>query len=100
MSLFATIERDAPEAAKLITIAHLASDFQDRRKSDPDKQLNILLYGYLTAVAATDSVKEDIERGLMSKSLSSVVKGLVQFGVPIDKVYLGEFIFSAPKGRT
>jgi hypothetical protein len=99
MSLFATIERDAPEAARLITLAHLASDFQERRKENPGKSLNILLYGYLTAVAATDSVKEDIERGLMTKSLSSAVKTLVQYGVPIDSVYLGEFVFSVPKGR-
>jgi hypothetical protein len=99
MSLFATIERDAPEAAKLITLAHLASDFQDKYKSSPDKRLSILLYPYLTAVAATDSVKEDIERGLMSKSLNSFVKTLVQYGVPIDSVYLGEFVFSGQKGR-
>jgi len=99
MSLFATIERDTPEAARLMTLAHLASDYQDKRNSNPDKQLNILLYGYLTAIAATDSVKQDIERGLMSKSLNSVVKTLIQFGVPIESVYLGEFVFSGPKGR-
>jgi len=45
MSLFATIERDTPEAARLMTLAHLASDYQDKRHSNPDKQLNILLYG-------------------------------------------------------
>ena len=99
MSLFATIERDAPEPVRVITLAHLASDFQDKYNSNPDKQLNILLYGYLTAVAATDSVKQDIERGLMNKSLNSVVKTLIQFGVPIENVYLGEFVFSGQKGR-
>lgn len=99
MALFATIERDSPEAVKMITLAHLASDFQDIRRIDPQKQVNILLYGYLTAVAATDTVKEDIERGLMNKSLSSVSKTLVQMGVPIDKLYLGEMVFSGPKGR-
>jgi hypothetical protein len=99
MSLFATIERDSPEAIKLITLAHLASDFQDKRRVYPQKQVNFLLYGYLTATAASDSVKQDIERDLMNRSLASISKTLVQMGVPIDKLYLGEMVFSAPKGR-
>jgi len=99
MALFATIERDSPEAIKLITLAHLASDFQDRRRVDPQKQVNVLLYGYLTATAASDSVKQDIERDLMNRSLSAISKTLIQMGVPIDKLYLGEMVFSAPKGR-
>jgi hypothetical protein len=99
MALFATIERDSPDAVKLITLAHLASDFRDRRRVDPQKQINILMYGYLTATAASDSVKQDIERDLMNRSLLSLSKTLVQMGVPIDKLYLGEMVFSGPKGR-
>lgn len=99
MALFATIERDSPESVKLITLAHLAADFKEKRSSAPYKQLNIIVYGYLTAVAASDSVKEEIERDLMKRSLSSITKTLVQYGVPIDKLYIGEFVFSAPKGR-
>ena len=99
MSLFATIGRDAPEADKLVTLAHLASDFQDKFRSATQKQVNILIYGYLTDVAATDSVKEDIERDLMNRSISSMSKSLVQMGVPIDKLYIGEFVFSSGKAR-
>lgn len=99
MALFATIERDSPEAAKLITLAHLAADFQDIRRVEPQKQVNILLYGYLTATAASDTVKEDIERGLMTRSLGAVSKTLVQMGVPINRLYLGDMVFSISKGR-
>ncbi|HSU24666.1 MAG TPA: hypothetical protein VLI65_01675, partial [Pyrinomonadaceae bacterium] len=89
MALFATLERDSPEADKLVTLAHLASDFQDRFRSDPQKGLNILMIGYLTAAAVGDAVKEEIERGLMNKSILSMSKTLTQMGVPIDKLYLG-----------
>jgi len=99
MALFATLERDSPEADKLVTLAHLASDFQDRFRSDPQKGLNILMIGYLTAAAVGDAVKEDIERGLMNKSLLSMSKSLTQMGVPIDKLYLGDLVFSSMKGR-
>lgn len=99
MALFATLERDSPEADKLITLAHLASDFQDKLRSEPHRQLGVFVYGYLTTTAASDAVKEDIERGLMGKSLSSISKTLMQMGVPIDKLYLGELVFSNSKGR-
>jgi len=99
MALFATIERDSPEAVKLITLAHLASDFQDRFRSDPQKKLDVLVIGYLTSAAAGDAIKEDIERGLMNKSLGSLSKTIVQMGVPIDKLYFGDLVFSSSKGR-
>ncbi len=99
MALFATIERDSPESVKLITLAHLAADFKEKRRSRPDRQLSIVLYGYLTAVAASDSIKEEIERGLMNKSLAAITKTLVGYGVPIDKLYIGEFVFSTSKAR-
>ncbi|MEP7074710.1 MAG: hypothetical protein ABI878_02785 [Acidobacteriota bacterium] len=99
MALFATLERDTPEPAKLITLAHLASDFQDRKKSSPEKQVNVLLYGYLTVAAASDNVKQEIERNLMNRSLSGISKALVQMGVPIDQLYLGEMVFSGTKSR-
>jgi hypothetical protein len=99
MALFATLERDSPEADKLVTLAHLASDFQDRFRSDPQKGLNILMIGYLTAAAVGDAVKEEIERGLMNKSILTMSKTLTQMGVPIDKLYLGDLVFSSSKGR-
>lgn len=99
MALFATIERNSPESAKLITLAHLAADFKEKRLADPQKQLNVLIYGYLTAVAASDTIKEEIERDLMKRALAPIVKTLAGYGVPIDKIYIGEFIFSGPKGR-
>src|SRR4051794_32466260 len=82
MALFATIERDSPESVKLITLAHLASDLKDKQSGNAAKQANVVLYGYLTTVAATDSVKEGIERDLMNRSLSGVTKSLTQLGVP------------------
>jgi hypothetical protein len=99
MALFATIERDSPEPVKLTTLAHLASDFKDKRSSRPDRQLSIILYGYLTTVAASDLVKEEIERDLMNRSMSAISKTLVRLGVPIDKLYIGEYVFSGPKAR-
>src|SRR5690348_9721328 len=99
MSLFATIGRDAPEADKLVTLAHLASDFQDKFRSVSQKQVNILIYGYLTDAARGDSVKEDIERELMNKSIVAMSKTLVQFGVPIDKMFIGELVFKNSKAR-
>jgi len=99
MSLFATLERDSPEADKLITLAHLASDFQDRLRADSQKQAVILIYGYLTSVATGDAVKEDIERGLMNRSIGSITRSLIQMGVPIDKLYIADFVFSSQKGR-
>lgn len=99
MALFATIERDAPQADKLITLAHLAADFQEKLRSDPHKQLVVLIYGYLTMVAAEDAVKEGIERGLMNKSMVAMSKTLVQMGVPIDKLYFGDYVFSSSKAR-
>lgn len=99
MSLFATIERDAPEADKLVTLAHLASDFKDKLRSNSQKQLNIIIYGYLTSTAATDAVKKEIERDLLTRSISSMSSTLVQMGVPVEKLYLGQFVFSSSKGR-
>ncbi len=99
MALFATLERDSPEADKLITLAHLASDFQDKLRSEPHKQLGVFMFGYLTDAAAADAVKEDIERGLMGKSLSAISTTLIQMGVPVDKLYLGDMVFSNGKGR-
>jgi len=99
MALFATIERDSTEAVKMITLAHLASDFQDKLRDAPQKQVNVLIYGYLTEAALADTIKQDIERDLMSQSLTGVTRTLIQMGVPVDQVYLGELIFSAPKGR-
>jgi hypothetical protein len=99
MALFATIERDSPEPVKLKTLDHLASDFKERRRSNPAKQLNIILYGYLTTVAASDLVKQEIERDLMNRSMSAITKTLVRLGVPIDKLYVGEYVFSGPKAR-
>lgn len=99
MALFATIERDSPQHVKLITLAHLAEDFKEKRQSQPHKDLAVMLYGYLTSVAASDTVKEEIERGLMNKSLSALSKTIIDYGVPIDKVYVAEMIFSASKGR-
>ncbi|HLA95589.1 MAG TPA: hypothetical protein VK612_07700 [Pyrinomonadaceae bacterium] len=99
MSLFATLERDTPEADKLVTLAHLAADFQEKLRSDAQKGLNVIIVGYLTSVAANDTVKEDIERGLMNKSLTSISKTLVQMGVPIDRMFIGDFVFSGSKGR-
>ena len=99
MALFATIERDSPESVKLIILAKTAADFKERRLSRPDRPVSIVLYGYLTAVAASDSIKEEIERDLMNRSLSAITKTLTQYGVPIDKIYIGEFVFSGPKAR-
>lgn len=99
MALFATIERDSPDSIKLITLAHLASDFRDKVTDDPQKPVNIMLYGYLTTVAETDSVKEDIERNLMGRSLASISNTLIQMAVPVDKLYVGDMVFSADKGR-
>lgn len=99
MALFATIERDPSQQVKLTTLAHLAADFKEKRKADPHKDLAVILYGYLTQVAASDTVKEEIERGLMNKSLSGLSKTIIEYGVPIDKVYVAEMIFSAQKGR-
>ena len=99
MALFATIERDASEQVRLTTLAHLAADLKDKLNTDPGKAVSVVLYGYLTAVAASDSVKDDIERGLMNKSLSAITKTLVQLGVPIDKIFVGEMVYSAAKAR-
>lgn len=99
MALFATIERDPTQQVKLITLAHLAADFKEKRQADPHKDIAVILYGYLTQVAASDMVKEEIERGLMSKSLSALSSTIIEYGVPIDKVYVAEMIFSAEKGR-
>jgi hypothetical protein len=100
MSLFATIRRDAPEAAKLVTLAHLASDFKDKFRSDPQKSLSILIYGYLTVEAASDEIKSDIERDLMNRSMVSFSKTLVQYGVPIDKIFvMQDFVYSSSKAR-
>jgi hypothetical protein len=99
MALFATIERDSSEAVKQTTLGKLTADYRDRLRSGPDKQLSIILYGYLTPAAASDSIKEEIERDLMNRSMSAITQILVRMGVPIDKLYIGEFVFSAPKGR-
>lgn len=99
MALFATLERDSPQHIKLITSAHLAEDFKEKKRLDPQKDLAVLLYGYLTQVAASDTIKEEIERGLMSKSLSALAKTIIEYGVPIDKVYVADMPFSGPKGR-
>jgi hypothetical protein len=99
MALFATIERDSPQHVKLITLAHLAEDFKEKKRSEPYKDLSVVLYGYLTTVAASDAIKEEIERDLMNKSISPITKTLVQYGVPVDKIYIGEFVFSGPKAR-
>jgi hypothetical protein len=98
MPLFATLERDSPQHVKLITAAHLAEDFKEKRRLDPQKDLVVMLYGYLTQVAASDTIKEEIERGLMNKSLSALSKTIIEYGVPIDKVYT-DITFSGPKGR-
>jgi hypothetical protein len=99
MALFATLERDSPESDKLVTLAHLAADFKEKLRSDSNKKLIVLIYGYLTNYAASDTVKEEIERGLMNKSVGKMLDTLVQMGVPIDKLYLGEYVFSNSKGR-
>jgi hypothetical protein len=84
---------------KLITLAHLAADIKERRTSNPGKPLGVFLIGYLTAAAASDSVKEEIERGLMAKSISALARDLAELGVPMDKIYVGEMVFSGQKGR-
>jgi len=99
MALFATLERDTPEPAKLITLAHLASDYKDQSTAEPYKELNVIVFGYLTSVAATDAVKESIERDLMRKSISSISKSLVEYGIPIDVLYIGDYVFSDAKAR-
>ena len=99
MALFATIERDSPQHVKLITLAHLAEDFKEKRRADPYKDLNVILVGHLTSAAASDTIKEEIERDLMKKSLSGIVKTIGEYGVPVDKLYVGEFVFSPTKGR-
>src|SRR3982751_5274411 len=99
MALFATLERDTPDSEKLITLAHLASDLKDKKTSEPSKQLSVVLYGYLTSVAASDAVKESIERDLMRKSISSISKSLVDLGVPIDLLFIGDYVFSDAKAR-
>jgi len=99
MALFATIHRNTPDPEKLITLAHLAADFKEKRLADPHKQLNVVIFGYLTATAGSDTVKEEIERDLMNRALSAITKTLAQYGVPINNIYIAEFIFSGPKGR-
>ena len=99
MALFATIHRNTPDPEKLITLAHLAADFKERRLADPHKQLNVVIFGYLTATAGSDTVKEEIERDLMNRALAPITKTLVHYGVPVDSLYIAEFIFSGPKGR-
>jgi hypothetical protein len=99
MALFATLERDSPEADKLITLAHLAADYQEKLSSNTDKAVVVVIYGYLTTNAASDSLKEEIERNLMNRSIGPMVKTLTQIGVPIDKLYIADYVFSDRKGR-
>ena len=99
MALFATLERDSPEADKLITLAHLAADYHEKLSSNTDKAVVVVIYGYLTTHAASDSLKEEIERNLMNKSIGPMVKTLTQMGVPIDKLYIADYVFSDRKGR-
>jgi len=96
MALFATIHRNTPDPEKL---TNLAANFKEKRLADPHKQLNIVIYGYLTATAGSDTVMEEIERDLMNRALASITKTLVHNGVPISNIYIAEFIFSGPKGR-
>src|SRR5688500_19087718 len=56
---YTTLFRSTPDPEKLITLAHLAADFKEKRLADPHKQLNVVIFGYLTATAGSDTVKEE-----------------------------------------
>ncbi|MEO8649096.1 MAG: hypothetical protein ABI539_08025 [Acidobacteriota bacterium] len=99
MSLFATIERDAPAAVKQGTLTRLANEYREKLKLDPQKGLAVLIYGYMTDAAASDAVKEDIERSLMGRSMGSISQDLVNLGIPIHTLYFGELVFAGARAR-
>jgi len=98
MGLFARIERD-PHLVDKQLVTQLATDFLDRLQSNPQANPTIVLFGYLTHLAANDLQMEEIERGLMNRSIDFVTRILTGMQVPVERLYVGDYIYSATKSR-